>query len=56
MARTFNNGIGMVLVVPADKVDATLAKLKQSGEEGIVMGELTGTPGVTYSGLESWAN
>lgn len=56
MARTFNNGIGMVLVVPEDKVDATLAKLQQSGEEGIVMGELTGTPGVTYSGLESWAN
>lgn len=54
MARTFNNGIGMVLVVPARAVDTTLAKLREAGEQPVLLGELTGTPGVQYEGLERW--
>jgi phosphoribosylformylglycinamidine cyclo-ligase len=33
MNRTFNNGIGMVLVVPAEKVDAVQHTLHQLGEQ-----------------------
>lgn len=54
MARTFNNGIGMVLVVPAAKADAVLAQLRDAGEDAVAMGELTSTPGVSYSGLDGW--
>ena len=32
MNRTFNNGIGMVLVVPAEAAEATAATLAQLGE------------------------
>ncbi|WFD02625.1 hypothetical protein MOBT1_001306 [Malassezia obtusa] len=54
MARTFNNGIGMVLVVPAAKAEAVHAKLRDAGEDAVAMGELTTTPGVSYSGLDGW--
>ena len=33
MNRTFNNGIGMVIVVPAAAADATAATLRQGGEK-----------------------
>lgn len=33
MARTFNCGIGMVLVVAADKVDSVLEQLSKNGEK-----------------------
>lgn len=54
MARTFNNGIGMVLVVPASACDATCAALQAAGEAPVTMGELTSQPGVTYAHLDSW--
>ncbi len=40
MYRTFNCGIGMVLVVPADEADAVLASAAELGEPAIKLGTL----------------
>ncbi len=40
MYRTFNCGIGMIVVVAPDQVDATLALLKASGETAGVIGSI----------------
>ena len=37
MARTFNCGVGMVIVVGAAQRDAALKSLKENGEEAFVM-------------------
>ena len=49
MYRTFNMGMGMILVVAPDRVDETLASLAEAGEEGAaVIGSLTsGEKGVS---------
>ncbi len=47
MYRTFNCGIGMVVVVAPKDVDATLAALVASGETATVIGQVgRGTRGV----------
>jgi phosphoribosylformylglycinamidine cyclo-ligase len=50
MFRTFNMGIGMILVVARDDTDRVLASLTEAGERGAtVIGEVAaGTPGVVY--------
>jgi len=50
MFRTFNMGIGMILVVARDDTERVLASLTEAGERGAtVIGEVaTGTPGVVY--------
>lgn len=56
MARTFNCGVGMVLVVAKDNVDAALASLKDAGESTVyTLGEVTDRSGVEMLNLESWA-
>ena len=40
MYRTFNCGVGMVIAVPSDNVEATLAQLKADGEEAFVVGQI----------------
>jgi len=40
MVRTFNCGIGMVLLVDADETDAAYELLKAMGEEPVVLGEV----------------
>ncbi|GAA0581703.1 phosphoribosylformylglycinamidine cyclo-ligase [Caenispirillum bisanense] len=40
MARTFNCGVGMVVVVPADRADAALAVFKEHGEDARVIGRM----------------
>jgi phosphoribosylformylglycinamidine cyclo-ligase len=40
MLRVFNCGIGMVLVVAPDDVDAALALLAEAGESAMRMGQL----------------
>ncbi|MBF5056003.1 phosphoribosylformylglycinamidine cyclo-ligase [Alcanivorax sp. 521-1] len=40
MYRTFNCGVGMAVVVPADAVDQTLALLAAAGESAFLIGEI----------------
>ncbi len=40
MYRTFNNGVGMVLMVEANKADAVMARLAAAGEAPWVMGRM----------------
>ena len=40
MYRTFNNGVGMVLMVDAAKADAVAAKLRAAGEKPWVLGRM----------------
>jgi phosphoribosylformylglycinamidine cyclo-ligase len=40
MYRTFNCGVGMVLVVAADQVDIALTELAAAGETAWVMGHI----------------
>ncbi|WVR06624.1 phosphoribosylamine-glycine ligase [Kwoniella sp. DSM 27419] len=54
MVRTFNCGVGMIIVVAKEKVDAALTSLKENGEEGWVIGEVIQSKGVEYVGLESF--
>lgn len=62
MARTFNCGVGMVLAVTADRVDAVSATLTEAGESVYRIGEIVegqrgctvrGSAG-TWSGREDW--
>ncbi|PWN51982.1 putative bifunctional purine ade1 [Violaceomyces palustris] len=55
MARTFNNGIGMVLIVQKEHVEKAKRLLEKGGEKTVVvMGEIIEGEGVVYQGLESW--
>ncbi|KIO21416.1 hypothetical protein M407DRAFT_80411 [Tulasnella calospora MUT 4182] len=55
MARTFNNGVAMVLVVEKDKVAAVKEMLVAAGEQAVYeIGCVTDVPGVELRGLESW--
>jgi phosphoribosylformylglycinamidine cyclo-ligase len=40
MLRTFNNGIGMVLVVPAEDADEIMIRLKGLNEKAYIIGEI----------------
>ncbi|WP_173012569.1 phosphoribosylformylglycinamidine cyclo-ligase [Niveispirillum sp. SYP-B3756] len=59
MARTFNCGIGMVVIVPADKADEALALLTEKGEKvsriGTVVPRDAAAHRVVISGLERWS-
>jgi len=48
MARVFNMGMGMILVVAPDQVDSIRSALKVEGEESWVIGEVTSEEGVVY--------
>lgn len=55
MARAFNCGIGMVLVVEASAVSDIKAKLESSGDSAVcVLGRVQEGEGVQLIGLESW--
>jgi phosphoribosylformylglycinamidine cyclo-ligase len=50
MYRTFNCGIGMVVIVPADRADETVKLLQARGERASILGEVRrGTRGVVIS-------
>lgn len=58
MLRTFNCGIGMILVAAADRVDDVLAALTAAGETAHVIGQLTGGSGARSDAKgkgEAWA-
>lgn len=54
MARTFNNGIGMVLIVSRDKVDDAIRTLQASGEQVYRVGEVVIGAGVEMRNLDTW--
>jgi phosphoribosylamine--glycine ligase / phosphoribosylformylglycinamidine cyclo-ligase len=55
MVRTFNCGIGMVLVVGQDKLGAVVQALAQAGQNEVyVVGEVVGSPGIEILNVERW--
>lgn len=58
MLRTFNCGIGMILVVEAEVASEVCKRLEENGETPIVLGELADrqdTEAVRYHGTISWS-
>ena len=53
MARTFNNGIGMVIAVDPGLVDQAIQSLSENGPV-YKIGEITAQPGVEMKNLEAW--
>lgn len=45
MTRTFNNGIGMVLVVPSNNVQEIMDRLSAMGEKSWLIGEVVSRTG-----------
>ena len=54
MARTFNNGIGLILVIAPDMVQPTLEILKPGDAHVYKIGEVTDKPGVEMRSLDTW--
>jgi phosphoribosylformylglycinamidine cyclo-ligase len=50
LLKTYNSGIGMIVVVPADKAEAATALLSEMGESVFTLGKVTDQSGVTYEG------
>lgn len=50
LLKTFNSGIGMIVVVAADRADALAELLRGEGETVSVLGKVTAGEGVCYSG------
>ena len=50
MLRTFNCGIGMIVVVAAADADRVAAAFKQAGETVVAIGAITASGGVSYNG------
>jgi phosphoribosylamine--glycine ligase/phosphoribosylformylglycinamidine cyclo-ligase len=56
MARTFNNGIGLVVVIAADNVETVLQNLKANADVPVYkIGQVTQTPGVEMRNMEMWS-
>ncbi|OJT02709.1 Bifunctional purine biosynthetic protein ADE1 [Trametes pubescens] len=57
MARTFNNGVGMVLVVAPELVAQAVEALQQAGEKDVYrIGEVTAQSGVEMRNLSAWSS
>ena len=55
MARTFNNGIGLVIVVGKNRVDEAIRSLQAAGDAEVHrIGEVTAKNGVVMKNLEAW--
>ena len=50
LLKTFNCGIGMMLVVAPDRAEALAAQLREAGETVVRMGEVVPGDGVIYTG------
>ncbi len=56
MARTFNNGLGMVLVVARDMESRAVEALQRAGEKTVYrIGEVTAESGVEMRNLSAWS-
>jgi len=55
MARTFNNGIGMVIIVGRNQLDEAIQALQAAGEAEVYrIGEVTIESGVEMRNLQTW--
>ena len=55
MARTFNCGIGMVVVVAKEQLDEVMAALKSDGTANVYqIGQVQEGEGCVMRGLENW--
>ncbi|WRT68088.1 phosphoribosylamine-glycine ligase [Kwoniella shivajii] len=54
MVRTFNCGVGMIIIVSKEKIEKALESLKVNGEDAWIIGEVIQGNGVEYEGLESF--
>ena len=50
LLKTFNAGVGMIAVVPADKVAAAKAAVATDGHAAFEIGQITAGQGVAYKG------
>jgi len=50
LLKTFNCGIGMVVIVAADSADAVKAALRDKGEDVVTLGRVTNGDSVVYTG------
>jgi phosphoribosylformylglycinamidine cyclo-ligase len=54
MLRTFNCGVGMIVVAEADKADEAMAAIRATGQDAVFLGKIVpeaeGQPRVAYSG------
>ncbi len=50
MLKTFNAGIGMVVLASPDEAEAARASLAEAGETVVLLGHVTDTPEMRYSG------
>ncbi|KAJ2912147.1 hypothetical protein MD484_g8266, partial [Candolleomyces efflorescens] len=55
MARTFNNGIGLVLIVAASDAEEVIKKLEGGSSSVYRIGEVTSKPGVEMRNVLSWS-
>jgi phosphoribosylamine--glycine ligase/phosphoribosylformylglycinamidine cyclo-ligase len=55
MARTFNNGIGMILIVSPDNVIEVVQTIQASGEQVYNVGEVVAGEGVEMRNLGAWS-
>ncbi|KAJ6575362.1 bifunctional purine ADE1 [Mycena capillaripes] len=56
MARTFNNGLGMVCIVSHKDVEVAIDALQRSGQAKVhKIGEVVAAPGVEMRNLEAWS-
>ena len=57
MARTFNNGIGLIIIVGRNQVDEAIQTLQAAGEAEVYkIGEVTAKSGVEMRNLEAWSS
>ena len=49
MFNTFNMGVGMIAVVPAEEADKALETLRANGEDAYVLGEIVEGEGVIFA-------
>jgi phosphoribosylformylglycinamidine cyclo-ligase len=50
MRRTFNMGVGFVMVVNPGRAEGLVEALSAAGERAFVMGEVVDREGVSFSG------